>query len=306
MPPESEEFTHEDDEQLKSTDRCVLAPGDTEIFKLIYDYRFLRTEHISLLTDRSAKRVHRRLFKLINAGYLTSIRLPQQKHIYGLGKKAMIILVEEGIAEAEFLSARLRIHELKELFIKHEMMIVDLHVILALGTRESTFQLIDWREGRELFDYVSIVDHHSLKKLPLRPDAFFSVEDSRRPQGANRAHLFLEADRSTETQTRFKEKISAYWHYLEQGLHVQKFGIKNFRVLTVAITEARAKNLCVLASSNLPERARKYFLFTALQNFSLENAAPVFSEVYFSPRDPEMQTRYPLIPSPSQNGTSVV
>ncbi len=39
-----------------------------------------------------------------------------------------------------FFQARLRIHELKELFLKHEMMIVDIHVILALATRESIFQ----------------------------------------------------------------------------------------------------------------------------------------------------------------------
>lgn len=306
MQSESEEFTQDEDESevvSQSTAGFVLTRGDIDIFKLIYDYRFLRTEHISALTNRSAKRVHRRLFKLIEAGYLKSIRLPQQKHIYGLGKKATIVLVEEGIGKPELLSERLRIHELKELFLKHEMMIVDLHVILALATRESTFRLIAWREGRELFDYVLIADHHGLKKLPVRPDAFFTLEDSRRPEGANRATFFFEADRSTETQTRFKEKISAYWHYLEQGLHAKKFGIKSFRVITVTVTEARAENLCVLAASLLPERARKYYLFTALKNFSLENPAPIFTEIYLSPRTTETKTRYPLIPppNPSQN-----
>ena len=132
------------------------------------------------------------------------------------------------------------------------MMLVDLHVILTLATHESTFRLMTWREGRELSDYVSIVNHSGIQKLPIRPDAFFTLEDSRRPEGSNRAHFFLEADRSTATQTRFKEKISAYWHYLEQGLHTRKFGIKNFRVLTVTLTDPRAKNLCDLAASLLP------------------------------------------------------
>ena len=211
--------------------------------------------------------------------------------------------MEEGIAEPALLSERLRSHELKELFLKHEMMLVDLHVILTLATHESTFRLMTWREGRELSDYVSIVNHSGIQKLPIRPDAFFTLEDSRRPEGSNRAHFFLEADRSTATQTRFKEKISAYWHYLEQGLHVPKFGIKNFRVLTVTLTDQRAKNLCELAGSLLPERARKYYLFTALKNFSLENPAPIFGEIYFSPRETASPTRYPLIPppSPSQN-----
>ena len=187
-------------------------------------------------------------------------------------------------------------------------MIVDIHVILALAARESTFRLIAWREGRELFDSVSVSDHHGVQKLPVRPDAFFTLEDSRRPEGANRAHFFLEADRSTATQTRFKEKIRAYWHYLEQGLHATKFGIKNFRVLTLTLTEARAENLCALAASLLPQGARKYHLFTSCKNFSLENPAPVFSEIYFSPRAGVSDARYPLIPppKPSQTEATVV
>ncbi|MBX9660394.1 MAG: replication-relaxation family protein [Nitrospiraceae bacterium] len=300
MPAEPEELIQGDDEAGDSTPgRLVLVPGDTDIFKLIYDYRFLRTEHISALTGRAAKRVHRRLFKLIHAGYLTSIRLPQQKHIYGLGKKAGAVLVEEGIAQPELLSERLRAHELKELFLKHEMMLVDLHVILALASRESDLRLVAWQEGRKLFDYVSVQDHDGVRKLPVRPDAFFTIEDSRRPDGANRAHFFLEIDRSTENQTRFKEKISAYWHYLEQGLHARKFGIKNFRILTVTLTDSRAKNLCDLAGSLLPERARKYYFFSALKNFSLENPAPILGDVYFSPRPGGSETRYPLVPPPT-------
>jgi len=36
----------------------------------------------------------------------------------------------------------------------------------------------------------------------------------------------VEADRSTTTQSRFTEKLLAYWHYLEQGLHTKKYAIK--------------------------------------------------------------------------------
>lgn len=65
-----------------------LTAGDLEIFKLLYEYRMLRREHISVLTGRPSKRLHRRLLKLVAEGYATSIRLPQQKHIYALGKEA--------------------------------------------------------------------------------------------------------------------------------------------------------------------------------------------------------------------------
>jgi hypothetical protein len=286
----------------------ALTSGDLDIFKMIYEYRFLRREHLAALTGRPAKRLHRRLLKLLDAGYLKAIRLPQQKHIYGLGKAALPVLVEQGSADPELLSQRLRIHEIKELFLKHEMMIVDLHVILSLATRGSDLKIVSWQEGRDLYDFVVVRDRNGTHKLPIRPDAFFTIEDSRRPTGANRAHFFLEADRSTATQTRFGEKIRAYWHYLEQGLHSKKFGIKSFRALTVTITHERAENLCTLASSLLPEAARKYHFFTSFKHFSLENPAPILADIYLSARTAGSGQRYPLVPppTPSQNKPTVL
>ena len=279
----------------------ALTASDIDMLRLIYEYRLLRTEHVSALTLRSPKKIHGRLLKLLQRRYITVIRLPQQKHIYALGKEALPILVEQGIASPEILDERLRARELKDLFLKHEMMIVDLHVILTVAGKENVLKLVGWRQGRELYDSVTVADQTGTNKLPVRPDAFFTVEDTRRPAGANRAHFFLEADRSTATQTRFKEKIHAYWHYLEQGLHAEKFGIKNFRVLTVTLTHARARNLCELAASLLPQRARKYYLFTSIENVSLQNPSPILDSVYLSPRD--CGVLFPLVPPPSISST---
>jgi hypothetical protein len=63
MPEDFEAITDEeeaDESSSASTAGFVLTRGDIYIFKLIYDYRFLRTEHVSALSGRSAKRVHRR------------------------------------------------------------------------------------------------------------------------------------------------------------------------------------------------------------------------------------------------------
>jgi hypothetical protein len=280
-----------------SKERLVLVAGDLALFKLIYEYRLLRRGHLSVLTGRPLKRLHRRLLKLVNVGYLTTIKLPQQRHIYGLGRLAAPVLVDEGIADEELLAQRSRIHELKELFLKHEMMIVDLHVTLSLATRDNALRLVDWREGRELHDSVVVKDHGVNKSLPVRPDAFFTLEDSRRPPGENKAHYFLEADRSTENQSRFRDKIRAYFHYIEEGLHNKKFGIKHFRVLTIATTEERAKNLAAMTRELLPEYGWKYFFFGSLKNFSIENPAPILEAVHLSPRD--VERRYPLVPVPA-------
>jgi hypothetical protein len=271
----------------------VLPTGDVEIFRLVYQHRLLRIDHLNALTGRSARRLHRRLFRLRDKGYLTSIRLPQQKHIYALGLKAVPLLVEHGIAEPALLAERLRTHELKELFLKHELMIVDVHVALACATRGGKLKLHGWREGKDLFDSVTVFDHAGAVKLPIRPDAFFALQESE--PDTRQIHYFLEADRSTMSQARLTDKLRAYWHYLEQGLHVNKHGIKSFRVVTVTVTEARAANLCTLAAGFLPERARKYFLFTSLDRFSGENKTAVLGRVYVSPRDGGASL-HPLIP----------
>ena len=277
----------------------AITPGDVDIFKLISEYRFLHREHISALTGRDSKRIHRRLYKLLDAGHLSRIVLPQQKHIYALGKAALQVLVEEGSADLELLDKRLRYHELKPFFLNHEMMIVDFHVILSLATPGSVLRLVSWREGSGLYDSVKVADQNGLVKLPIRPDAFFTIEDSRRPVGANRFHFFLEADRATtRDHARFMQKIRGYWHYLERGLHERKFGIKNFRVLVVTKTSERAENLANATNEILREGARKHFLFTWSENFSLDDPAPLLDNVYISARTAGTNHRHPLVPPP--------
>jgi hypothetical protein len=284
----------------ESSKGFVLTDRDVELLRLIYEHRFLQRDHLAALSERPVKRLHRRIFTLFQNGYLTRIKLPQQRHIYGLGKKALGVLVEQGIGDESLLFARLRAHELKEFFLKHELMIVDIHVALGLASRKGAVKLRDWKEGRELFDKVSAHTERGLVELPIRPDAFFSLEDSRRPVGANRLNFFLEADRSTTTQARFREKLLGYWHYFEQGLHSKKYEVKHVRVVTITLTEARAENLVKLATSLLPERARKYFLFASRTQFSIEHPDPVLDAVFLCPRD---SGRVPLVLPPSVNAS---
>jgi hypothetical protein len=280
----------------RASSRFVLASGDIPILQMVFEHRFLDRNQLSRLLDRHEKRLHRRLFSLERAGYLTTIRLPQQSYLYGLGRLGINTMVERGIASGDR-DERIRSHELKELFLNHEKMIVDVHVALSIASGASPARLTAWREGRGLYDSVVAVDGKGSDRLPIRPDAFFTLEDSRRPEGANRAHFALEADRSTTSHTRFEEKFRAYWNYVEQGLHVKKFGVKGFRILTVTLTDDRAKNLCTLAVKTLPDRARKYFLFGSLKNFSEDNINPISTAFCYSPRSSGFEDRHALLPT---------
>ena len=114
------------------------------------------------------------------------------------------------------------------------------------------------------------------RRLPVRPDAFFTLESRERSAGQNETSFFLEADRSTTSHARFAEKIIAYWHYLQQGLHTKKYRIRAFRAVTITLTAERANNLCVLAASVLPPQARRYFLFGSMESFSIGEPVGIF------------------------------
>src|SRR2546425_9774037 len=139
----------------------------------------------------------------------------------------------------------------------------------SIATRGTHIKLVAWKEGQELFDRVSFRENGGVFRLPVRPDGFFTLEDTTRPAGKNRVHFMMEADRSTTTHERFLKKVRAYWHYFHQGLHTKKFGIATFRVVTFTLTEERAANLCTAVDTLLPAQARKFYLFTSRSQFSL-------------------------------------
>jgi len=143
-----------------------LTDSDLEIFVSVFEHRFVTIDHLILLTNRPHKRLHRRLLKLIERGYLSRIILPVQKHIYTLGRAAIPMLVERGIAPKEFIDVRLRHQELKELFLKHAMMIVDVHSALTMATRTSHIKLVVWNEGQELFGFRFVQMRFLLLRIP--------------------------------------------------------------------------------------------------------------------------------------------
>jgi hypothetical protein len=210
-----------------------------------------------------------------------------------IGTAAAPVLVEQGTAPKELIEWRSRNHELKELFLKHMLMIVDVHTTLALATTNNDITLRTWKQGQELHDRVTVREAGKHEQLPVRPDGFFTLEDARRPAGQNRFNYFLEADRSTTTHERFQKKVTAYWRYFQQGGHTQKYNIKTFRVVTVTLTKERADNLCQATQEMIPKPARRLFLFSSLKDFSVSTPEKALQRVFTNPHD---DSYYSLVP----------
>ncbi len=263
-----------------------LTERDIEILRLVHEYRLLLFDHLQALTGRSYKALHRRISKLVENKYIQKIdRSHFQKQIFAIGNGAIPILIERGYAPMALSDYRARANELKDLFLQHELMIVDIHASLALASQPSSFKLVQWQEGVDLHDTVTFTEQGKEHRLPVRPDAFFTLEDQRRPAGQNRIHYFLEADRSTTDHHRFKKKMKAYHQYHRQDLHTKKHGIKGFRVVTVTLTRERALNLCQATADIIGPG--KHYLFAPIGNVSLSQPDPIFGNIFITPKDYE-------------------
>lgn len=258
----------------------TLRDSDLELLRYCHELRFCTIDHLAALTGRHRQALHLRLQQLIAEKYIYRIKFPNpnQKHIYSIGSQGFTYLAYCGAIQLADVPARLRTNELKPLFLSHTLLVTDIHATLILAGRNSEKRLADWREGKGLYDSVTFYDAGRKIRLPVCPDAFFTVEKNADPK-TNLAFA-LEADRGTTTRRTFDDKITGYWRFLEQNRQIKRYGVKWFRVITITLTAARAESLAELADQSIPKRFRKYFLFASRENFSLEHPGGLYSPVF--------------------------
>lgn len=263
----------------------ALQARDHAIVRLVGEYRLITSAEILAIVPGSAQGILRRLQKLYHAGYLE--RPPDQrqlgnvKMVYGLGNLGAQLIASEG-RQLSVDSEQMR--TLTGFFLEHALMISRFHAALILAARQRGDVAVDlWQQDRELWDRVTTDDGET---IPVCPDAYFVLRLLNEPDGKNRIHVFLEADRSTMTQKRFIAKMRGYWHYRASGKAEQKFGVRNFLVLTVTKTPERAANL--LAATRTIDQAPgalRMFLFGSEQSYDLSNPAPILGAIWHSPTD---------------------
>jgi hypothetical protein len=251
-----------------------LNGGDLELLNYVFQLRIAHIGHLAALSGRSEIALWRRLRKLRERRYLASVGRFMQKHIYAIGSEAKPVLIEHGYAEQDLREKRLRHNELAEIGIRHSLFVADIHMHLLILTRTGPVKIEVWREGQTLFD--SVVVSKGEPALPVRPDAYFVLHHTGQPEGKNRLHFFLEADRSTMNHTRMATKISAYLAYYEQGRHARKYpGIPTFVVATVTQTPSRADELRRDLHPLIPHAAwRDAYLFIPFADLTLASLLP--------------------------------
>jgi len=263
---------------------------DVEILEAIYDYRFLATSQIASLLFNTKKRAERRLRKLYDAELVDRIFRPvivgSAEIIYVLDKPGVDILSgETGIDREEINDIRRKATKLKPFFLDHFIGINQFRVALTVASKSNNCNLLFWKYENELKNKneqgLLIADkvkdpENPGQKIPVSPDAFFGLET---PKG--RTYFFLEVDRATMSNTRFKRKMTGYARYWLDGVYQEKWGYKTFRVLTTTTTN-RLPNLLETTSQIAEKQLLPVFYFTDRKDITPEK---LFCEIWKAPND---------------------
>jgi hypothetical protein len=259
-----------------------LTPRDTEIMRLVAQYRFLRSNQIISLIGGSPRKVLRRLQSLFHHGYLDRPRSQlnyyyqsgSQSIVYGIGNKGAKHLADASLERRPRFDWTDRNQSVKQFYLQHSLLISEVMVAIEKSCAQSDhFRLI---RDSELSATINLRDPFRWTvetrsyRLGLRPDKVFGLENTRT---GNRAFYFLEADRATMpvvrqslSQSSFQRKLLAYEATWSQNVHRSRFNFNRFRVLTVTSSAARVKHL-VEACAQLG-RGLGLFLFADADSFS--------------------------------------
>jgi Replication-relaxation len=270
--------------------------SDAELLKRLVEYRFLQPEDFRKLTGRNIVSLRRRLRCLTERDYLERLTLPLEREapigsppdafVYQLAARGVAEAKVYGFADEDYRYTR----EKSNLFLLHDLAITKIHLMFELATRGTAHELIAWEQRRSvLLDWAE----NGSGRLSVNPDALFALKDREKPEGQNTTYFFLEVVRSRESdyreqQSYFMRKMEAFVAYHREGRHTARYGIGNFRVITVTPTRQRALNLC----HKLRKAGLGYKRFWFTDSISVGEPASILEKIFFTPKDFEQGVLY--------------
>jgi hypothetical protein len=245
----------------------VLQARDEAIIEAVHSYGLLTGEQIHrLIGFGCVPRRNVRLRALFDHRYLDRKFLPtlqgSARPVYLLGPQSVDVVARRLGADPLQVRRRMKaVREMKEMFLTHRLQVNDIRLAFASALGYHSEAGLDrWESAPDL------------REVGLMPDAFCEYR--------YRGHLwncFLELDRSTESHRGFRAKVESYLDFGLSGGFRRRFGCRYFRVLIVALTEAREGNLRGLIEGI----TEKMFWLTVLQNITRET---IFGRIWRRPR----------------------
>lgn len=251
-----------------------LTDRDKRIVEAVYQLRFLTRDQIRLLEFEkgSMTACQRRLSLLYHNGYLSAVHKPiptgygSSKRIYCLSKKgAALISHLYSEKEARQIKWNEKYNKVEPFFIEHILAINDVRIAFSKAALATNEYDLFWFNEQEVKAWKEKVDdpEDSSKTLPITPDAFLYLIGKDK-----KAYYFLEVDRATESNRRWRDKIKGYVEYVKSGKYQARFKTEALRVLTVSTSNNRINNL--IKTTQSVENAY-FFLFATFDQVKDNN-----------------------------------
>ena len=253
-----------------------LTDRDREIIKHVHRHRFLRSDHITVLTGGSRQHVLRRLQSLYHHGYLERPRCQidyyqtgSRRMAYGLGNKGAAWLKRELSLPYHRLDWP-RKNNVIRYFLEHALLVSEFMVTLEVACRHRQDIRLLTEDDLNLPDNAPASDNPFRWRVSIPggppctviPDRVFGLKYA----DGKQVWFVLEADRATMPVNRrslerssFRRKMLAYQATWAQNLHRQ-FGWQRFRVLTVTTDSERVRGMIEVCQRL--NRGQGLFLFT--------------------------------------------
>jgi Replication-relaxation len=266
-----------------------LTQDDIAVIRHVAEHRFLRSTHLlRLLEGRSAKKLVERLGALYHNGYLDRPRAQLDFYatagsapiVYALGNKGASLLAEIDGGPRPRVDWTDKNRIAGRLYIEHTLLAADLMVAFEVAARQAAdIRLIDaaailasapdaTRNAQNPWALPARITHAGgTQDVRVIPDRIFGLDFT---QARKRSYFFVEADRATmpimrshPRQTSFHQKILAYLAGAGSGnAHGKRFGIGNFRVLTVTTSQERVATMIGAVKRATTAGGSNQFLFT--------------------------------------------
>jgi len=245
-----------------------LTDRDKRVIEAVYQLRFLTRDQIKLLEfkEGSMTACQRRLSLLYHNGYLSAVHKPipsgygSSKRVYCLSKKgAGLIAHLYSEKEAREIKWNEKQNKVELFFIEHTLAINDVRIAFLKEVLETKEYDLFWFPESEVKSWKEKVNdpENSGKTLPITPDAFLYLTGNKK-----KANYFLEVDRATESNRRWRDKVRGYVEYVLSGKYYEKFKSEALRIITITTTQERLNNLLKTTKS---VKHADFFLFTTFK-----------------------------------------
>jgi len=241
-----------------------LTERDKRVIEWVYLFRFLTMDQIKLLEFENVSKTacQRRLTLLYHNKYLSAINKPthagfgSSKRAYCLSKrgKDVISFMYDG-TDLKTIKWNEKNNQVEIYFLEHTLAVNDIRVAFTVSARSLGYEL-EWIPEWELKTLKERVrdPERSGKFLPITPDGYFILKDNNRE-----ARFSVEADRATETNRRWKDKVRGYVEYVKTGQYFRRYNAESLRVLTVTTSPKRLENL---STTTKDVEGASFFWFT--------------------------------------------